>query len=305
MRTSRTLKRSALTALILAQASIHAAKAQAIDTEYMLPLPNGTNLIEASGALNTANAFHFTNGQDAHDSSLTEYDFDFRFAHYMDIEGYTAGIQLFQTAAYTSNLKVGGVSTNGQGVATLGAGNTTFSAFFFPYQTKEEEKKTDVFTAVYLTPPDGTYSSNPNRISSAFGGWQGDMQVGLVKGITEEFSLQGAFDIQLHGNQPIDGGAHIGTAPTYRAQVWAIYEWSEAVGTSIGYTSVFGGAQTFSGPAGSASTYTSDERQRIRAEATYWWNPHTLTSLEVAHDIYVPGGFQSVIDTEAKIKLLF
>ena len=151
MRTSRTLKRSALTALILAQASIHAAKAQAIDTEYMLPLPNGTNLIEASGALNTANAFHFTNGQDAHDSSLTEYDFDFRFAHYMDIEGYTAGIQLFQTAAYTSNLKVGGVSTNGQGVATLGAGNTTFSAFFFPYQTKEEEKKTDVFTAVYLT----------------------------------------------------------------------------------------------------------------------------------------------------------
>jgi hypothetical protein len=152
-------------------------------------------------------------------------------------------------------------------------------------------------------PPDGTYS--PNKASAAYGGWQGDAQIGVAKGFGPNFSLQGAIDVDFLGDESLGYGGHLTTDPIVRLQVWANWDWGNGVRTSIGYTGLAGGAETSSYPGFSNPSYFTAERQVARAAVSYWWNPKLLTSLEASTSLQADTGYVHTYGTEAKIKFLF
>jgi hypothetical protein len=289
--------------IIAAEGFGSTAEAQAIDTYYMLPLANGSNVVELSGSYAHFNSFQFSSGQKIPNTSLDEYSATFRYARYITIYGHPAGFQLIQPASYFTNAQFNGVNINdAPGIRRLGAGNTTLSAFFWPYANTAEQAY--VFTAAYLAPPDGSYSRT-NSFNAAYGGWQGDAQIGAVKGVGPNFSLQAAFDADFHGNEPLGFGARLGIDPIYRIQTWANWDWGSGLRTSIGYTGVFGGNWTTSIANTDSAVPRNAELQRVRAAAAYWWNPNVLTSLEVARDFEADGGYRLGIGTTAKLRLLF
>jgi len=288
--------------LILAQgpATVHA---QTIDPYYLLPLPNGTNELETYGTYQHFNAFQFSNGRNVPNTSLDEYTATIRYAHYVYIAGLPAGLQIFQSVDYATNWQVNGVNyNNAPGARKLGASNTTLSAFFWPYANWDNQ--TFVYTAAYLTPPDGSYSPN-NTFNAAYGGWQGDMQFGALKGFNSNLSVEAAFDADFRGRESLDFGGQRSTDPTYRLQVWANWDWNPALRTSLGYTGVFGGAVSDWFMGTQTSLERNAETQTIRADVSYWWTPGIMTSFELSHDIQAGGGYQLGIGAQGRIKFLF
>ncbi len=297
---------TALMCLLLAQGLAPGAKAQSIDTYIMVPLPASTNVIEADGTYNSSNGFHYTNGQTLPSTSNDNYGAGLRYTRYMAIGDHPIAFQISQSATYFADWQSGGYNEkNYPGMHTVSASNTNLSMLFWPYANAAEQAY--VFTAAYLIPPDGSYA--PNKVSAAYGGWQGDAQIGMSKGFGPNFSLQAAIDADFHGDESLGGGTRLAIDPTYRLQIWANWDWSNGLRTSVGYTGVVGGAEnpysTVNGPIPLDYTLLNAERQNLRAAVSYWWTAHLMTSLEVSGTVQADSGYTNTIGTEAKVKFLF
>ena len=288
---------------LLADGVMSRTSAQGIDPWYLVPAADGTNLIESSVTYHHFDAFHYSNGISLPGVSLDDYIATIRYAHFFYIGGLPAGLQIFQSAGYGSNWQVNGSNLdNAPGMHKLLAGNTTLSAFLWPYAS--EASQTYLYTAAYLTPPDGSYAAN-YAFNEAYGGWQGDLQVGAFKGFGSNVSLEGAGDVQFHGSESLPFGEQSNTDPTYRLQLWANWDWGNGVRTALGYTGVFGGAASVTSQGIRHSLYRNAEVQAIQASVSYWWTPRVLTELGLDHDVQAGGGYQLGLGATGRIRVQF
>jgi hypothetical protein len=204
--------------LILAEGALSSGYAQVIDSWYLDPAANGTNVIDTYVTYQHFGGFQYSNGQNFPGTTLDQYSATVRYAHYFYIADHPAGLQLFQTAGYFSNWQFNGFNNdNAPGMHKLQAGDTTLSAFFWPYASHVNQ--TYLYTAAYVTPPAAGYSEN-YHVTAGYGGWQGDVQIGLTQGFGPNFSVEAAADVNLQGSEPLGGGYERNVLPIYRLQVW-------------------------------------------------------------------------------------
>ncbi len=282
----------------------HRAAAQTIDNIYLDVLPGGTNLIEDSGQYQHYNGFQYDNGgPKISGTSLDRYTDTLRYAHYFNVAGYTASVQIFQTVGLYSDWHINGMNLNSQpGVGGLQFGSTTLSAQFWPYV--DRARGLEIYTAAYLTPPDPGYSDTRN-VNIGSGRWDGDVQVGVHQAVGQNITVDGAFDAAIHGNESIANSQQLRIDPSYRIQLLATWHFSPALSTSFGYSGVFGGENTISGPFGSYQDGRSDAVQAVRGEVAYWWTQALRTSLELDHDIWAGGGYNLGIGVLGRVRFLF
>ena len=281
--------------------------AQFITPDAMLPLPAGTSFVETMFGLSHYYGFQFTNGRNVPDTSLDNYAGTLELAHYFDIAGQRFAVKLSQSAALTENWQVGGLdNSNASGMRKLGASDPFLSVDYWPLI--DTANRMFVFTSLSVAPPIGSYDEN-RSINAGFGAWRGMAQIGAHKGYGANFSIDLAFDAGIYGDQPKLFGQSVSTDPTYRVQAWLNWDWGNGLRTSVGYAGVFGGDMTeryFTGFSYQRSSLLrSADVQRIRASVSYWWTPAIQTAMDLAHDVYAPGGYQLGIAAVGRVKFLF
>ncbi len=277
--------------------------AQTIDTYYLSPEADGTNVIEFDGSFQHSTSFRYSDGRSVPDVAFDQYQAVVRYAHYIYIDGHPAEFQIIQPFDYASNWRFGGFSYNNQpGMRKLQAGGTTLSAVFWPYA--DRDSRTYVYTAGFVTPPDGSFSSG-NSVNGGSGAWGGDVQFGVVKGFGANFSAEGAFDVDFHGSADLGDGYQRNIDPIYRIQIWANWDWGSGLRTSIGYTGMFGGAWSDSDGGATFNVPRDAEAQTIRGAVSYRWTPRLQTALELDHAVQTGGGYGLGIGVIGRVKVLF
>ena len=277
----------------LAICSAGRAAAQEIEPYEFVPLPAGTNLAVAYYVYGHNDEFDAYKGPTLKNSKLEVNVGIARYVHYVEILGHPAGFQILQPFGSLSGGNVGGERLG----SAFGAQSTILSAFIWPYVNTAT--KSNVITAFYLYPPDGTYDPHA-ALNLGDNRWRGDFQVGLSQGFGEHIGVDISFDAQFYGDSSnsYPGGQYLKQDPTYRVMAWANYRWSPAFTTSIGYEGFFGGVQRLDGSLDGNAT----NEQRIRFNAALFVTPSVQTMLELNHDLSVNGGFKQ--DFGATVRLL-
>jgi hypothetical protein len=289
--------------LTMALGLFSAAHGQSIDSYYLQPAQDGTNIIELDGSYQRFNAFQLSNGQKTPNTSLDQYSATVRYAHYIYIDGHPAGLQIFQSVDYFADWRFDGFNNdNASGMKKLQAANTTLSAFFWPYANRTNQ--TYVYTSVFLTPPD-TGAPRHYEFAAASNGWDGDAQIGIQKGFGPNLSLEAAVDADFHSDIDVGDSTRRSIDPVYRLQVWANWDWGSGLRTSLGYTGVVGGAWTDTNDSYQYDVPRNAERQTLRVATSYWWTPKLQTSLELDHDVQADGGYQLGVGVLGRVKFLF
>ena len=253
--------------LILACGLSSSADARVIDSYNLQPAPDGTNIIETYGTFDRYSGFRFSNGQTMPNTHLDEASATVRYRQYIYIDGHPAGLQISQSVDYFADWQFDGFKqNNASGLRQLGVGGTTLSAFFWPYSSTVNQ--TQVYTAVFLTPPAAGYDKN-RSFSPGYGGWQGDAQAGIVKGFGPHLSLEAAFDGDFHGSESIGFDNRRNTDPIWRLQLWANWDWHNGLRTSVGYIGTIGGQQSNSFDGTQFSVPRNADKQTLRAAVSY------------------------------------
>lgn len=274
------------------------AQAQNLQPYDLMVRAAGTNLLEAEFSYNDMNGFRLSNGDTVPDSGFNSYFGTLRYDHYFTVAGHPAAIRIFQSAGIYEDFRFGGVNLpNTSGIDEFGATNTTLSAEFWPYVSPDS--MTQVFTAAYLTPPDGSYNQN-NTFNTAYGGWAGAAQVGVFEAVTSNLALEGAFDAAFSGDEPRPGGS-LSMSPVYDVQIWADWDWGNGFQTSLGYLGAWGGIAEING----AHLYRDADVQRLRADVAYWWTPRLETDIQLAHDVAYGGGYGLDLGATARVRFMF
>jgi hypothetical protein len=309
----RTAAAAALAGL-LALASGQGANAQAIDPDTMTPRAAGTTLVRTTLGIDHYGAFQLNNGASFPNTHFDFYDANLTLEHYFDFAGQHFSVGISQGAGIFDNFKFDGYDeNNAAGLRQPGLTNTQLFARYWPYIDEKRQAFVDV--AAFLNPPDGTYQ--PTRsFNVASGAWQGSLEAGGHKGFGAHFSVDAAADVLFTGDRDRQVSS-VSTDPSYALQVWANWDWSNGVRTSIGYTGSLGGEWYYNAPVYGSfpyitptgydrqNEYRSAQYQRFRAEVSYWWTPRVRTSLEVDHDIVAPGGYQLGVGATGAVKVLF
>lgn len=318
---------------MLALGAARGAAGQAIDPYYLQVNGASANTLEITAGYDHADHFQYDNFKpNIKNTYLDQYSTDVRFEHDFHVLGYRAAVQVFQGVVETQNWRFGGGDLNhASGIRKLGLTNTTFSAVIWPYVDQADQAS--VYTAFYLTPPDGSFSKS-SSVNPSYNGWGGDAQIGLRKGFGPRLSTSAAFDTEIRGDEGLSNDRVLSVAPIYRLQAWGNWNWTGDLATSLGYVGVFGGknriAETLTviqpvsdddivvvgapkrGAPGILTTSRvsfadgrDDALQRIRAQATYRLNPRAQAGIEVAHDMAATGGYGLGIGATARLKLWF
>lgn len=286
----------ALAMAALALVAAPGAQAQEIEPNEFVPAPAGTNLALGYYVYGHETEFN-TFGQTFKKNTGLEVNLGIaRYVHYVEVGGHPAGFQLIQIFGSESGGQVAGQSLG----SAFGVQNTALSAFIWPYAN--QAKKTYVVLTGFLYPPDGTYDKHAT-LNIGDNRWRGDVQIGLDQGIGAHFSYDLSFDTQFYGdnNNAFPGNYRLSQDPTYRAQVWANWNWNKAFQTSIGYEGFFGGREETNGFFNGNKT----QEQRIRAAASLFLSPTLQTLLEINHDVSVSGGFKQAFGATLRVLYIF
>ena len=279
----RIIAAGSLACLALASCLASQARAQEIEPGEFIALPAGTNLAIFYYVYGHNTSYNLAGGPTFDNSSLEQNFGVGRYVHYFDLGGHPAVIQLIQPFGSLSGANVGGRRVG----SAFGAANLSISGSYWFYSNSAT--KTHFNTTVFLYPPTGTYDRT-SSINVGSNRWEGDIQFGLSKGLTDRISMDFAFDANFFGDntKSFPGNRRQSQEPIYRGQIWATYEWSRAFFTSLGWEGLFGGREQINGNFDGVK----GERQRIRAAGTLFLSPTLQTILEVNHDVERTGGFK-------------
>ena len=272
-----------------------AAKSQEIEPFEFTPAPAGTNLLLGYYVYGHDTAYNIAGkgGATIKDSGLEVNIGVARYVHFFDLGGHPAGVQIYQAFGSESG---GHIDSERLGSA-FGAQNTVLSAFFWPYAN--QANKTYLVLTGFIYPPDGTYDPH-SAINLGDNRLDGDVQIGLTKGIGDHFAFDAEFDTEFYGsnNNATPLGGTLNQNPTYRGQLWLNWSWTKAFTTSIGWEGFFGGRQQINGTFTGAESY----EQRLRAAAILFVSPTLQTLVELNHDVAHSGNFKQ--DFGATLRLL-
>lgn len=293
----RSVASFAMGGLICLAASIAGAggaKSQEIEPFEFVPAPAGTNLLLGYYIYGHDTEYSIAGGPTIKNSGLEVNIGIARYVHYFDLAGHPAVLQILQPFGSESGGHIDGQSLG----SAFGAQNTWLGGAFWPYSN--QASKTYVITDFFIYPPDGTYDPH-SALNLGDNRWDGDVQIGLSKGIGDHFSFDASFDAEFYGTNgnAAPFGGTLNQNPTYRGQLWLNWSWSKAFSTSIGWEGFFGGRQQLDGTFTGAKT----EEQRIRAAAGLFLTPTFQTLIELNHDVQHSGGFKQ--DFGATLRVLY
>lgn len=271
-----------------------AAKSQEIEPYEFVPAPAGTNLLLGYYIYGHDTQYSVSGGPTVKNSGLEVNIAIARYVHFFDLGGHPAVLQILQPFGSES---AGHIDDQRLGSA-FGAQNTWLGGAFWPYSN--QATKTYVITDFFIYPPDGTYDPH-SALNLGDNRWDGDVQIGISKGIGDHFSFDASFDTEFYGtnNNAAPLGGRLNQNPTYRGQIFLNWAWSKALSTSIGWEGFFGGREQLDGTFTGAKT----EEQRIRAVGSLFLTPTFQTLLELNHDVQNSGGFKQ--DFGATLRVLY
>ena len=292
----RVLAAGSLAGLALAFGLAGPVQAQEIEPGEFTALPAGTNLAIFYYIYAHNTSYNLAGGPTFNNSSLEQNFGVGRYVHFFDLGGHPAVIQLVQPFGSLSGANVGGQKVG----SAFGAANLSISGSYWFYSNPAT--KTYFNTTAFLYPPTGTYDRT-SPINVGTNRWEGDIQFGLTKGLTERISMDLAFDANFFGDntKSFPGNRRQSEQPIYRGQIWATYEWSKAFFTSLGWEGLFGGREQINGNFDGAK----GERQRIRAAGTLFLSPTLQTILELNHDVERTGGFRQEFGATVRVLKAF
>ena len=285
-----------LICLAVSLAGAGGAKSQEIEPFEFVPAPAGTNLFLGYYLYGHDTEYNVSGGPTVKNSGLEVNVGVARYVHFFDLGGHPAGVQIFQTFGSESGGHIDGERLG----SAFGAQNTVLSAFFWPYSN--QANKTYLVVTGFIYPPDGTYDPH-SAINLGDNRLDGDIQIGLSKGIGDHFAFDAEFDAEFFGdnNNPYPFGGTLTQDPTYRGQVWLNWSWSRAFTTSVGWEGLFGGRQQLDGIFTGATAY----EQRIRAAASLFLSPTFQTLIELNHDVAHSGNFKQDFGATLRIVKVF
>ncbi len=297
--TVRSLASFAMGGLICLAASIAAAggaRSQEIEPFEFTPAPAGTNLLLGYYVYGHQTQYSISGGPTIKDSGVEVNVGVARYVHFFDLGGHPAVLQVYQPFGSLSGAHIDDERLG----SAFGAQNTILSGAFWPYAS--QVNKTYVIVVGFIYPPDGTYDPH-SAINLGDNRLDGDVQIGLSKGIGDHFSFDAAFDAEFYGtnSNAAPFGGTLNQNPTYRGQIWLNWSWSRAFSTSIGWEGFFGGRQQIEGTFTGAKT----EEQRIRAAASLFLSPTFQTLIELNHDVQNSGGFKQDFGVTARVLYIF
>ncbi len=287
-RAARSSRRWALggaAAMALALGVAHHASAQSIEPSDLVPAPAGTNVVLGYYLFNHYNGDNVASGPAGHtttvSASFNDNLFIERYVHFFALGDTPAGFQLVSVNGFQNG------TIDGANVNTSGQVNSVFAVFAWP--GANTANKIYPFAGLYIYPPINNFGSN------GAGPWSGAVQLGINKGFGDNFSFD--FDeYTTFFGETTGGGARTSTNPNFTLQIWANWNWTPQIETSIGWQSHFGGdGTTVNTTTGTGSVFSGSQQEEIRGWVSYFFLPQAQVGIEVNHDFVDVNGAKNQI----------
>jgi len=275
-------------AMALVMGASHHASAQSIEPSDLVPAPDGTTVVLGYYLFNHYNGSNSPSGTVS--ASLNTNLFIERFVHWSYLGDTPAGFQL---------LALNGWNTGTVGGAKADAGGeleAIVSAFAWPGASTA--KKLYPFVGFYVYPPINSAGYGSNS-------WSGALQLGIDKGFGDNFSFDFTEYTTFYGESTA-GSVRTTTDPSYTLQLWANWNWTPQLETSIGWQSNFGGEGTsVNALTGAGTINPSSQREEIRGWVSYFFLPNLQGGVEINHDFVDVNTTKNQIGLLARVLYIF
>lgn len=256
-------------------------------------LPDGTNVITGYFQFSDAKTLRL----DEPDVSLPDSSFRTtigiaQYMHYTEIGGLPAAFQI--------NLPFGNLDARIGGAdapSSDGLGDLVVAATVWPLSS-DQPYGTTLGLTTYLTAPTGNFDAA--GVSLGSGTWTVTPQIGLIQGLGEGLTFEGAVDVALQADHT-EGGIDLSRNPSVQVQTYLRYKFSERASVAVGYSGLFGGKQFQNG----VYTQVKTRSNQIRLAADFMISEAVFVQGLIGRDLHVDGGFKNGLLTQIGLSVAF
>ncbi|MDH4574062.1 transporter [Salinicola acroporae] len=284
-----------LAALLLAAMTPMAAQAIDVDVGDYVPAPAGTTI----GMLYYQHAERdrlYSQGRQVVDDPRLVSDVGIaRLAHYDTMGGVTVAPQILVPFGRLD----AGRDTAALG-HTSGVGDIILATPFWPIN--DAASRTYLGIAPYLYLPTGSYERDL-ALNLGENRWKLDLQVGFVKGLSDNWFVDLTGDVMFHGNNDDYGsaGATLRQEPLYQGQAYLRYQFTPGSNAFVGLSQTWGGETRVDG----VDRDDEPRQRKFSVGGSHFIGPTTQLLVAFGRDLQVENGFRENARVNLRLLQLF
>ncbi|QXF14319.1 transporter [Sphingopyxis terrae] len=275
------------------------AAAVDVDPGDYVALPPGTNLALVYEQFINRDELNTPGGTLKEDTNLNSAVTLLRYVHYMKIGPFTVDPQVIVPIGSLFDARAGGQRLG----RSTGLGDITPFATIWLVNKPDPAHGTYLGVSPILTVPTGTYDHNK---AINFGGnrFVYNAQVGLVKGLSRQFSVDLIGDLIWYGDNDKFGPAKqtLSQKMSSQFQAWGRYHLPDGKSSlALGYAGYWGGKQNVDG----LYNGTRTEHQQVRVAAITMLSKSFQIEGIAARDFQVRDGFREAVRLQLRVAKIF
>jgi hypothetical protein len=279
------VKSFALPCAVMAALLSGQAKALELEPEEFVTAPAGTTALLGYAIYSHHDKLVPVSGPALDDGTSLDLKLGIaRLAHYFDIGGTLALVEVLQPFGSLANAQINGRKLK----ASSGLGDTIVAAAVWPINDKD--KQTYFGVTLYVTAPTGKYEKTA-PINLGGNRFVYNPQIALSQGLGKRWSFDLTADLLLYGkNREAGAGGtqRLSQSNSVQMQAFLNHKWSNGINTSIGYQGLRGGKQRLDG----VDNGTRTRFDEVRFVASKFVAPKFQLMGEVNRQFNVRGGFR-------------
>ncbi len=282
--------------VLSAAVSVEQARATELEPEEFVTAPAGTTVFLGYGIYGHHDKISPVSGPDLEDGTNLDLKLGIaRLAHYFDLGGTLALVEVLQPFGTLDRARVGGQKLK----SSSGLGDTIVAAAVWPIN--DTKRRTYFGVTLYVTAPTGKYDKG-DPVNLGGNRFVYDPQLALSQGLNKNWSIDLTGDVIFYGHndEAGAGGAQTLTqSETVQMQAFLNHKWDNGLSLSVGYQGMRGGKQKLDGIDNGTRTHFDE----ARLVASKFLTPKFQLLGEVNHQFNVRGGFRQ--DVGALIRGLY
>jgi len=271
------------------------ARAIDVDIGDFVPAPEGTTagLLYLQHA--ERNKLYAQGRQTARDPRLVSDVGIGRLVHYTTIGGLTVGPQILVPFGRLD----AGRDTSALG-KTSGVGDVILAAPV--WLINDSASRTYLAIAPYLYLPTGSYSHD-RALNLGENRWKFDLQVGFVKGLTDNWYVDLTGDVMFHGKNDNYGAAGdtLKQKQLYQGQGYLRYQFTPGANAFVGLSQTWGGETRVNG----VDSDDEARQRKISVGGSYFIRPKTQVLVALGRDLEVENGFKESARINVRLLQVF
>jgi hypothetical protein len=218
-----------------------------------------------------------------------------KYAHYLQVGGAPAALEIYQIFGTLDNARLGGADLN----SSSGVGDTNLAAFIWPFV----EKNSYLGVGFYAALPTGAYNKQ-QPVNLGDNRFSFNPQILYQRNLTAKWSLELAGDAIFYSDNRdagLGGALRLSQEATAQGQAFLNYSITPTLSLTAAYEGERGGTQKIDGLTNGAST-NFDE---FRLIGGWFLAPKIQILGEINHRFDVSGGFRQDFGATGRLLFLF